>query len=131
MESMIFGWWNSLFRRFSFPPAEWTAGTFSLVSLCRTTLSSLLLGFSRTHTRPAVAPPYASDGRAHWARRQVNRNDVNAYVEDTWKINPDMDARIWACEYELYTPISERARPDGRAFLKYVFSTRRRWAGNT
>src|SRR5580692_5879154 len=47
------------------------------------TLSSLLLGFPYAYTI-AVAPPYASNG-AHIGPAAINRNDVNAYVEDTWK----------------------------------------------
>jgi len=70
------------------------------------TLSSLLIGYPYGYT-VAVAPPYTSDG-AHIGPAAINRNDVNAYVEDTWKINP-----LWTLDYglryELYTPISERA----------------------
>jgi Carboxypeptidase regulatory-like domain len=70
------------------------------------TLSSLLLGYPYGYTI-AVAPPYSSNG-AHIGPAAINRNDVNAYVEDTWKIN-----RAWALDYglryEVYTPITERA----------------------
>src|SRR6201993_3184948 len=71
------------------------------------TLSSLLLGFPYAYTI-GVAPPYASDG-AHIGPAAINRNDVNAYVEDTWKINPHWTLN-YGLRYELYTPISERAR---------------------
>src|SRR5258706_9206599 len=70
------------------------------------TLSSLLLGFPYAYT-VAVAPPFASDG-AHIGPAAINRNDVNAYVEDTWKINPHWTLD-YGLRYELYTPISERA----------------------
>jgi hypothetical protein len=70
------------------------------------TLSSLLLGYPYAYTI-AVAPPYASDG-AHIGPAAINRNDVNAYVEDTWKINPHWTLD-YGLRYELYTPISERA----------------------
>jgi Carboxypeptidase regulatory-like domain len=70
------------------------------------TLSSLLLGYPYGYTI-AVAPPYSSTG-AHIGPAAINRNDVNAYVQDTWKIN-----RNWALDYglryEVYTPITERA----------------------
>jgi hypothetical protein len=70
------------------------------------TLSSLLIGYPYGYTI-AVAPPYASDG-AHVGPAAINRNNVNAYVQDTWKINP-----LWTLDYglryEVYTPISERA----------------------
>jgi Carboxypeptidase regulatory-like domain len=71
------------------------------------TLSSLLLGFPYAYT-VAVAPPFASDG-AHIGPAAINRNDVNAYVEDTWKINSQWTL-AYGLRYELYTPISERAR---------------------
>ena len=70
------------------------------------TLSSLLLGYPYGYTI-AVAPPYSSDG-AHIGPAAINRNDVNAYVEDTWKINPQWTLD-YGLRYEIYTPISERA----------------------
>ena len=70
------------------------------------TLASLLLGDSYGYTI-AVAPPYFSNG-AHIGPAAINRNDVNVYVQDTWKINDR-----WSLDYglrcEVYTPISERA----------------------
>jgi hypothetical protein len=70
------------------------------------TLSSLLLGYPYGYTI-AVAPPYASDG-AHIGPAAINRNDVNAYIEDTWKISPHWTLD-YGLRYEIYTPISERA----------------------
>jgi Carboxypeptidase regulatory-like domain len=70
------------------------------------TLSSLLLGYPYAYTI-AVAPPYASNG-AHIGPAAINRNSVNAYVEDTWKINPQW-ILDYGLRYEVYTPISERA----------------------
>jgi hypothetical protein len=70
------------------------------------TLSSLLLGFPYAYTI-AVAPPYASNG-VHIGPAAINRNDVNAYIEDTWKINPEW-THEYGLRYEFYTPISERA----------------------
>lgn len=70
------------------------------------TLSSLLLGYPYGYTI-AVAPPYASNG-AHIGPAAINRNNVNAYVEDTWKINPQWTLD-YGLRYEVYTPISERA----------------------
>src|ERR1700739_4741869 len=71
------------------------------------TLSSLLIGYPYGYTI-AVAPPYLSNG-AHIGPAAINRNDVNVYVQDTWKIN-----RQWVLDYglryELYTPITERAK---------------------
>ncbi len=71
------------------------------------TLSSLLLGFPYAYT-VAVAPPYASDG-AHIGPAAINRNDVNAYFADTWKINAQWTLE-YGLRYELYTPITERAQ---------------------
>ena len=70
------------------------------------TLSSLLVGFPYAYT-VAVAPPYASSG-AHIGPAAINRNNVNAYVEDTWKIGPRWTLE-YGMRYEFYTPISERA----------------------
>lgn len=70
------------------------------------TLSSLLIGYPYGYTI-AVAPPYSSNG-AHIGPAAINRNDVNAYVEDTWKINRQLTLD-YGLRYELYTPISERA----------------------
>jgi Carboxypeptidase regulatory-like domain len=70
------------------------------------TLSSLLLGYPYSYTI-AVAPPYASNG-AHIGPAAINRNDVNAYVEDAWKISPQWTLD-YGLRYEVYTPISERA----------------------
>ena len=70
------------------------------------TLSSLLLGYPYAYT-VAVAPSYASNG-AHIGPAAINRNDVNGYIQDTWKINPRWVLDL-GLRYELYTPISERA----------------------
>lgn len=70
------------------------------------TLSSLLLGYPYAYT-VAVAPPYFSNG-AHIGAAAINRNNVNAYVQDTWKVN-DRWALDYGLRYEMYTPITERA----------------------
>lgn len=70
------------------------------------TLSSLLLGYPYAYT-VAVAPPYFSNG-AHIGPAAINRNDVNVYVQDTWKINEHW-ALDYGLRYEVYTPITERA----------------------
>ncbi|HUB53388.1 MAG TPA: carboxypeptidase regulatory-like domain-containing protein [Terracidiphilus sp.] len=70
------------------------------------TLSSLLLGYPYGYN-VAVAPPYMSNG-PHIGPAAINRNDVNAYVEDTWKFNPHWTLD-YGLRYELYTPITERA----------------------
>ncbi|MGH9588116.1 MAG: carboxypeptidase regulatory-like domain-containing protein [Acidobacteriaceae bacterium] len=70
------------------------------------TLSSLLLGYPYAYT-VAVAPPYFSNG-PHIGPAAINRNNVNAYIQDTWKIN-DRWTLDYGLRYELYTPITERA----------------------
>jgi hypothetical protein len=70
------------------------------------TLSSLLLGYPYNYTI-GVAPPYMSNG-PHTGPAAINRNDVNAYAQDTWKINPRFTLD-YGLRYELYTPITERA----------------------
>ena len=70
------------------------------------TLSSLLVGYPYGYI-VAVAPPYFSNG-PHIGPAAINRNDVNAYLEDTWKIN-ERWALDYGLRYELYTPITERA----------------------
>src|SRR6201987_894265 len=71
------------------------------------TLSSLLIGYPYGYTI-AVAPPYLSNG-AHIGPAAINRNDVNVYVQDTWKINQQW-VLDYGLRYELYTPITERAK---------------------
>jgi hypothetical protein len=70
------------------------------------TLASLLIGYPYGYT-VAVAPPYFSNG-AHIGPAAINRNDVNFYVQDTWKIN-ERWALDYGLRYEVYSPITERA----------------------
>jgi hypothetical protein len=70
------------------------------------TLSSLLIGYPFSYT-VAVAPPYFSNG-PHIGPAAINRNDVNFYVQDTWKLSPRFTID-YGLRYEVYTPISERA----------------------
>ena len=70
------------------------------------TLASLLVGYPYSYT-VAVAPPYFSNG-PHIGPAAINRNDVNVYFQDTWKIN-DRWALDYGLRYEVYSPITERA----------------------
>jgi hypothetical protein len=70
------------------------------------TLSSFLSGSPFAYTR-AIAPPYFSNG-PHIGPAAINRNDVNAYVQDTWKVTPRFTLD-YGLRWELYTPITERA----------------------
>ena len=70
------------------------------------TLSSFLSGSPFAYTI-AIAPPYFSNG-PHIGPAAINRNDFNAYLEDTWKISPRFTLD-YGLRWELYSPISERA----------------------
>jgi hypothetical protein len=70
------------------------------------TLSSLLIGYPYGYT-VAVAPTYSSSG-AQIGPAAINRNNVNAYVHDTWRINQNWTLD-YGLRYEVYTPITERA----------------------
>ncbi|MGB7548196.1 MAG: carboxypeptidase regulatory-like domain-containing protein, partial [Terracidiphilus sp.] len=71
------------------------------------TLSSFLSGSPFAYTR-ALAPPYFSNG-AHIGPAADSRSNFNAYVQDTWKVTPTFTLD-YGLRWELYTPISERAR---------------------
>src|ERR1700726_4057408 len=71
------------------------------------TLSSFLSGSPFAYTR-AIAPPYFSNG-SHIGPAAINRNDLNVYFQDTWKATPRFTLD-YGLRWELYTPISERAR---------------------
>jgi hypothetical protein len=71
------------------------------------TLSSFLSGSPFVYVR-AIAPPYFSNG-PHIGPAAINRNNVNVYVQDNWKVTPRFTLD-YGVRWELYTPISERAR---------------------
>ena len=74
------------------------------------TLSGFLSGSPFAYI-VAVAPPGISDG-AHIGPAAINRSDYNWYVEDSWKIRPDLTLD-YGIRWEYYTPISERAHRTG------------------
>jgi hypothetical protein len=71
------------------------------------TLSSFPSGSPFAYT-VAIAPPYFSNG-PHIGPAAINRNDFNAYAQDTWKITPRFTLD-YGLRWELYQPITERAR---------------------
>jgi hypothetical protein len=74
------------------------------------TLSSFLSGSPFVYT-VAIAPPYFSNG-PHIGPAAINRNNVNAYMQDTWKVTPQFTLD-YGVRWELYTPITERAHRTG------------------
>ncbi len=71
------------------------------------TLSSFLSGSPFAYTI-SIAPPYFSSGD-HIGPAAISRNNVNVYFQDTWKVT-DRFTLDYGVRWELYTPISERAR---------------------
>ena len=71
------------------------------------TLSSLLTGSPFAYNR-GVAPSYFSNGE-HIGPAAINRNSGGLYFQDTWKISERL-VLDYGLRYEIYTPISERAK---------------------
>lgn len=71
------------------------------------TLSSFLSGSPAAYT-VSLAPPYFSGGE-HIGPAADSRNNVNAYVQDTWKVTDRLTLDL-GVRWEVYGPITERAR---------------------
>ena len=79
------------------------------------TLSALLTGSAFAYTI-AVAPPNFPQGDQIGVAA-ISRYNVSLYIQDTWRIS-DRLVLDYGLRYELYTPISERAkRTAGVAFV--------------
>jgi len=74
------------------------------------TLSSFLTGSPFAYN-VGLAPPEVSGGQ-HMGPAAISRNDFNAYVQDTWKVSSRFTLD-YGVRWELYTPITERARRTG------------------
>ena len=70
------------------------------------TLSGFLSGSPFAYT-VGIAPPYFSNGE-HIGPAAINRNNVNFFVQDTFKVN-DRLTLDYGARWDLYTPIGERA----------------------
>ncbi len=74
------------------------------------TLSGFLSGSPFAYS-VAIAPSFVSNG-AHIGPAAISRNDFNFYLQDTWKVTPRFTLDF-GLRWELYTPITERARRTG------------------
>ena len=70
------------------------------------TLSSFLTGSPFIYS-VAVAPPEISSGE-HMGPAAISRNNVNLYVQDSWKITPQISLD-YGVRWEHFGPITERA----------------------
>jgi len=70
-------------------------------------LSAFLLGSAFSYT-VAVAPPQFPQGDQIGVAA-ISRYNMNLYAQDTWKISPRL-VLDYGLRYELYSPITERAR---------------------
>lgn len=75
------------------------------------TFSSFITGSPFVYT-VALAPTFSSGGE-HIGPAAINRENYNAWIQDTWKITPRLTLD-YGVRWELYTPITERAHRTGR-----------------
>jgi hypothetical protein len=75
------------------------------------TFSSFIIGSPFVYT--VALPPTFSSGGQHIGPAAINREDYNAWIQDTWKITPRLTLD-YGVRWEIYTPISERAHRTGR-----------------
>lgn len=76
-------------------------------SLLPDTVSGFLSGSPAAYTVAIAAPPFSNG--SHIGPAAINRDSFAAFVQDTWKMTPRF-ALDYGVRWELYTPITERAR---------------------
>jgi hypothetical protein len=69
-------------------------------------LSGFLSGSAFAYTVALASPGYS--GGQHIGPAAINRNNVSAYAQDTWKITPRLTLD-YGVRWDLYRPITERA----------------------
>jgi hypothetical protein len=74
------------------------------------TLSGFLSGSPFAYT-VAIAPSFISNGQ-HTGPAAINRSGYSVWAQDTWKMTPRLTLD-YGLRWELYTPITERARRTG------------------
>ena len=75
------------------------------------TFSSFIIGSPLVYN-VALAASFSSGGE-HIGPAAINRENYNAWIQDTWKITPRLTLD-YGVRWEIYTPIAERAHRTGR-----------------
>jgi hypothetical protein len=75
------------------------------------TFSSFIIGSPFVYN-VALAASFSSGGE-HIGPAAINRENYNAWIQDTWKITPRLTLD-YGVRWEIYTPIAERAHRTGR-----------------